>query len=309
LFEKEVELIKKEEEDERLTKKEEKLKKEKIEEVSRISEYIEKISNNSKLRSNAEKYTQIKKTKKALFLEEEKIVQNIKELKNTAPKNTEIIKIPGAENTMQALWENCRKGQFFENLSQELKEEHFCYIKTDKGEKLPEDKTKLAEVIRIYRKIQSQCWGAFVDCYFDKESVFPKDRLEENPLLQEDSGKLGESRGRASEEEIKLLYNSYNSHLIIQGFTMESIYADFEIKSFDACHCLFKFDKKKNRELLVFTEEITTKQKQRTKLIQEIQKNINERKENINNYKENFQSLIPDAPEPKAPETTWTTLF
>ena len=102
---------------------------------------------------------------------------------------TMVVSIPGAENTMikftdwhgfafqfagifkmcdpekfeQALRENSGPGQFFENLMEKLDDEHFCYLRLDKGETLPTDRTKLAEVMRIFKKIREQKGEVFVD--------------------------------------------------------------------------------------------------------------------------------------------------
>jgi hypothetical protein len=39
----------------------------------------------------------------------------------------------------------------------------------NKGKELPSDRTALAEVIRIYEKIHTKCWGRFVTLFFDEE--------------------------------------------------------------------------------------------------------------------------------------------
>ncbi|CAG8825236.1 23093_t:CDS:2, partial [Racocetra persica] len=145
-------------------------KREKISELERINNYILAINSNAKLRYQEEKIIANVKKKKAAFLNEKKIAEEIipqyqenpsEENKKKIPIVAETVNIPGAEHTTQALRENTGKGKFFENLMEELDNEHFCYLRPDKvtGKRnLPKDRTKLVE------------------------EVFPKDRLEENPL-------------------------------------------------------------------------------------------------------------------------------
>jgi len=176
----------------------EKLKKIKKDEVRKISEYVSKINTHSKLYSIYWKADHIKERNEKINERERAIEREIttvyqinhsEEIKAKIPVVTMVVSIPGAENTMikftdwhgfafqfagifkmcdpekfeQALRENSGPGQFFENLMEKLDDEHFCYLRLDKGETLPTDRTKLAEVMRIFKKIREQKGEVFVD--------------------------------------------------------------------------------------------------------------------------------------------------
>ncbi|CAG8779860.1 17278_t:CDS:2 [Racocetra persica] len=228
------------------------------------------------------------------------------------------------EKFKQALYENSREeGQYFYHLREKLKKDHFCYIRPEKGEKLPQDRIK----DRSEEENEENVCHAMLFVKRNLEQLKKELKLEEqtnnlmvivktfwaiyhdDSLLEivnvERAHKEGKNKKTMLSIKLKeLMPLDFSAKEAKKGITVSMVFDNLELKSFDHCLELFNYERSENQELFDFYRETTDKQKQRAEFIQEKKKIVSQTKESINNYEKNFQSLIPDAPEPKIPEIT-----